>query len=172
MHTVKNSMYFLMWYCRMDQWSFHQVTLLCSFIHESDLLPWFTIAQGSGFWPLFYTWTLPVESTVKINTLGVLCLSGRIPDVAGISRSDVSVKGLIWLPKMSIAGGRQMVLERGHGYGMRRHSVSPANSSTLCLLPSPYSYGLAHGFFLLLTSSRCLTSLNFCLLGPWISRVF
>ena len=32
---------------------------------------------------------------MKINTLGVLCLSGRISDVAGISRSDVSVKSLI-----------------------------------------------------------------------------
>lgn len=36
-----------------------------------------------------------VELIEKMNTLGVLWVSGRIPDVAGISSSDVSVKGPI-----------------------------------------------------------------------------
>ena len=58
---------------------------------------------------------------MRINTLGVLCQSGRIPDIAGISRSDVSVKGLISgdpAGKLSCPKCRQLVEGRGAGEGM------------------------------------------------------
>lgn len=43
----------------------------------------------------------------------------------------------MFLPKMSMAGERQMVLGRGHGCGMSQHSVSSAKSSAVILFINP-----------------------------------